>query len=390
MIKLTPMLSHTPPVHTRAALWWLALTLPVAALAADPLVLSSAQIEAAGIRTQKATPSTNAGSGLVLQGTVQLPSQASDVVSAPVAGVVQSVLVSPGQNVKAGTPVARLLSPQLVEWQREWLQAGTQLQLAQEKLKRDEQLYAEGIIAELRLIETRAQHRMAQVTLDEKRQALQLAGVSAAQMQQGTLNAGLALVAPAAGTVLELDAAPGQRLDAGMPVARLARSGRLAIELQASQEQLSQLKVGDALRIDGCKTPARLTAITPQVSTATQATVLRADFTSTENCLRVHQFVQAHPVGTAGASAGLSLPAEAVVQQAGRPHVFVRTTAGFVPTPVTLGPTGGRTVQVLSGLKPEADVVVQGTAALKGAWQGLGTEAAPAAPTTAPAAGKGK
>jgi len=373
-----------PPLHF-AAPRGAALGLLLAALqaaAADPspaLTMSPAQIQASGIRTEKAQAGASAEADLSLQGTVQLPSQASDLVSAPVAGVVQAVLVSPGQAVKAGEAVAQLLSPQLIEWQRDWLHADTQAQLAGERLRRDEQLFAEGIIAEQRLQESRAQQRMAQWALDERRQALQLAGVSAAQLRQRGLDANLTLRAAASGTVLAIDATPGQRLDAGMPVARLARSGRLSIELQASREQLALLHVGDPLRVEGCKTPARLSAITPEVSSATQAALLRAEFNGPENCLRLNQFVRLQAVARAprqgrGQDAALTLPAEALVQHEGQPHVFVRSATGFVPTPVTLAPGGNRRITVLGGLRPGDEVVVQGTAALKGLWQGLGSD----------------
>src|SRR5450830_145488 len=101
-----------PLRHTLAAGLALGLLAWAPAQAAELLKLSPAQAEAAHLRTQVAqTASTaNTGANLVLQGTVMLPSQATDLVSAPVGGVVQAVLVSPGQSVRAGTPVARLLS----------------------------------------------------------------------------------------------------------------------------------------------------------------------------------------------------------------------------------------------------------------------------------------
>src|SRR5450830_1122950 len=353
-----------PLRHTLAAGLALGLLAWAPAQAAELLKLSPAQAEAAHLRTQVAqTASTaNTGANLVLQGTVMLPSQATDLVSAPVGGVVQAVLVSPGQSVRAGTPVARLLSPQLVEWQRDWLQADTHAQLARERLQRDEQLFAEGIIAEQRL-----------------------AGVSAQQLKHPALDASLTLVAPASGTVLELSATPGQRLDAGMPVARLARAGLLSIEVQASQQQLGWLKVGDPLKVDGCKTPARLAAITPQVSSASQAALLRADFSGNENCLRVNQFVQLHAAATLPATGAISVPTAALVQHEGQPHVFVKRAQGYEPVAVRTGAAGGTQITVLSGLKAGDEVVVQGTAALKGLWQGLGLEGAPA---EAPAAAK--
>lgn len=354
----------------------------VAAQDASKLIPWSSKLDAgAGVSTAQAQPQATGAGAVVLQGTVVLPAQQSDVVSMPVAGVVQAVLVAPMQTVRAGQAVARIMSPELAQWQREWLLADTQARLAQSKAQRDEQMFAEGIVSEHRRNESRAQYEMASVAARERRQALRLAGVSEAALVQASRTAGLSpqltLVAPVAGTVLEQIAMPGQRLEAGSPVAHIARAGQLAIELQASREQAQALRVGDMLGVDGCKTPARITALSPQLSSATQGVQLRAELTAREDCLRINQFVQLRWQGsaTAAGTGAVSVPAGAVVQQGGHHYVFVRQPQGFRAVVVTIGTGGGSEVLVTSGLKAGDEVAVKGVAAIKGAWLGLGAEA---------------
>lgn len=342
----------------------------------------------AGVLTQVLTPEAAGAGGLVLQGTVVLPAQQSDVVSLPVAGVVQAVLVSPMQTVRAGQAVARIMSPELVAWQREWLHAETLAKQAAGKAQRDEQMFAEGIISEHRRNESRAQHEMAALSARERRQSLRLAGLSEAALAQAAASASLSpqltLVAPVAGTVLEQAVLPGQRLEAGSPVLQIARAGRLAIELQASAQQAQALRVGDSLQVNGCQKPVRIVAISNQLNAPTQGVQLRAEPAAHEACLRINQFVQARWLGTAGRTgdAALRVPAAAVVQHGGQNYVFVRVAQGFRAVPVKTGPVGGADMPVVSGLKAGDVVAVKGLAAIKGAWLGLGEEAA------APAAGK--
>lgn len=342
-----------------------------------PITWTTAQQQAAGVQTLVLKPQTAAAAqDMVLQGTVVLPPQAVQVVSATVAGVLQEVRVAPGQSLKAGQVVARLSSPQLLEWQREWLQADAQAQLAAAKRQRDEKLFAEGIIAGQRVQESRSQDQMAQWTLQERTQALRLAGAGA-DTRKVQLQPELLLPTPTAGTVLEVLASPGQRLEAGMPVLKLARGGLWSIELQATPEQARLLRVGDRLALPGCQAQARVVNVAAQVSADNQAVAVRADFNAQEACLRVNQFIQVRVKGgTAGGAAGkdsLWLPTTAVVQQAGQTHVFVRTPQGFVLQPVTLGAGSADQRPVLSGVAAGAEVVVKGTAALKGAVQGLGS-----------------
>ena len=345
-----------------------------------------------GVSTVLVQARSGAADGLALQGTVVLPAQQSDVVSMPVAGVVQAVLVAPLQSVRAGQPVARIMSPQLVEWQREWLLAEAQARLAHSKSQRDEQMFADGIVSEHRRNESRAQYEMAALAARERRQALRLAGLSEAALAQAAsssaLSPQLTLVAPVGGMVLEISVTPGQRLEAGSPVAMVGRSGRLAIELQASSLQARQLRVGDALAVEGCTVPARVSAISSQVSASTQSVQLRAELTRREDCLRINQFVQVHWQGAAGRTgdaATFSVPSAAVVQHGGQTYVFVRQPQGFRAAAVKTGIGGDLETPILSGLKAGDEVAVKGVVAIKGAWLGLGPEAAA---TPAPGTGK--
>ncbi len=354
-------------------------------VAAEPAALipwSARATADLGVRTLAVQAGRGGSDGLLLQGTALLPAQQSDLVSMPLAGVVQAVLVAPMQSVRAGQPVARIMSPELAQWQREWLLAETQARLARSKAERDEQLFADGIVSEHRRNESKAQAEMATLTAREHRQALRLAGVSEATLERAAagsaeaLSPQLTLVAPVAGTVLEQLAAPGQRLEPGTAVARIARGGSLVIELQASSQQAQLLRVGDPLVVEGCKTPARITALSPQLSSSTQGVQLRAELAKREDCLRINQFVSVRWQGDRqrGGSASFSVPAAAVVQQGGQQYVFVRQPQGFRATPVAVAPGGGQELLVTSGLKAGDEVAVQGVAAIKGVWLGLGTE----------------
>lgn len=330
---------------------------------APPLIAwSASQIQLAGVQTHIVGAGSNgaARDAVTFQGTVILPPQATMVVSAPLAGVVQDIGVGVGQSVRAGQTVARLMSSQLLEWQRDTRQAQSNAKLAQAKLQRDEQLAAEGLIAQVRLQETRNQYEIAQSIAAERRQAMQLAG-GVAESNQPLL----ALNAAVAGTVMEVLATPGQRVEMGMPVLRIARAGLLAVELQATLAQARTLRVGDSITLEGCRTPARLAAIAPSVNANNQSVVLRADFQSTEPCLRINQFVQAS-VKSSGNTANtvntvntVHVPASATVQRDGKAYAFVRKPQGFAPVAVE---------DVRSG----DAIAVQGIAALKGAWMGLG------------------
>jgi len=136
-----------------------ALLAPPGARAAEAqLKMSAAQLEALGVQTVVLEQRT-AGSIEGLPAQVVLPNRQVRVVSAPLPALVESVLVATQQPVAQGQLLARLHSPELADLQHTFLQAATQASLARANLERDESLYAEGIIAESRLLAARAPHR---------------------------------------------------------------------------------------------------------------------------------------------------------------------------------------------------------------------------------------
>jgi biotin carboxyl carrier protein len=242
-----------------------------------------------------------------LQGMAVLPPQAMATVSAPVAGFVQTVLVSPTDRLRAGQAVASLHSSQLMEWQRDYIQLDVQARQAQDRLQRSERLAAEGIVAESRVREDRYAHTQAQIAAQERRQALHLAGMGEAQLKalvdKPSVQANLSVSTPRAGTVLEVLARPGQRVDAGSPLITLARSGWLVLELQATVAQSQHIRAGAVVTVVGCTEvgqEGRVKGIAALMQGGNQAVMVHVSLPpSISTCLRANQAVEADVAATA-------------------------------------------------------------------------------------------
>jgi cobalt-zinc-cadmium efflux system membrane fusion protein len=356
--------------------------------------LSAQQIERSGISTEAASAAAGAAKGAVdgdhglhLSGTAIAPTSAITLVSTAVSGVIQSIHVNSLQQVKAATPVATLFSQPLMEMQREYLQLAIQSQLAQQKLERDNKLFAEGIIAQTRVQDSRGSALQASLAAKERYQSLRGAGMSAGELKKllssNTLVPMLTVNAGVNGTVLELNLNPGQRIEAGMPIARISKDGALWIEFQASHAQAQEIRIGDMLQLKGCGS-AKVIAISPQINASNQSTLIRAQQVANDGCVKLNQFVEANHVGSRIAAGSIGVPSAALVKSGADSYVFVRNAQGFAAVKVkTMDPmnsaVGGK-VWVRSAdasLKAGSAVATAGIVALKGAWIGLGPEAAP-------------
>lgn len=362
--------------------------------------ISAAERSRSGISTVAAVAASAEAAGhggandLALAGTVVAPPALLAVASAPYGGVVQQLHASSLQVVRQGAALLTLYSQQWLEVQRDYLQAATQASLAEARAQRDSSLHADGIIAAARLEESRSAAMLARLAADERAQALRAGGwdshAISALLRSRALTPELVLRAPRAGTLLELAAEPGARIEAGMPLARISRTGPLWIELQASRVQAERLRVGDMLLVQGCGS-ARIIAVGTAVSAANQSVPVRAEQQGSSDCLKLNAYVEARmaPSAKAGAAApaGVLVPAAALVRRGAETFVFVQNAAGFMATPVQAVQAGGDMVRLTGKVAAGDAVAVKGLVVLKGSWTGLGNEAAAAGAAPAASAG---
>jgi RND family efflux transporter MFP subunit len=348
----------------------LALAAPRPAHAGDRDVLlriDERQIRAAGI--ELARPEPEAGTAqAVLPGTVVVPPQQLLVVAAPAAGLIEAVLTAPNEAVRAGQPIARLRSTDLLEAQRTYLQALSAEQLARQRRERDEQMFRERIIAERRLLTTRADHDYARTTLQEREQMLALLGMSEADIRElrehRHMAAALTVSAPRDGVVLELRVNPGERVAASAPLFSVAQLHPLWINLQVPLQQARAIEPSTRVTVPGTTAQGEVIRLGRSVDQTTQSVVATVQVEAGTDSLRPGQVVNASVALQPNGTPQWRLPAGSVVRHAGLSWVFVRTPDGFIARPVTVIAEVPSATSVRAGLAPEDRVASRGILSL--------------------------
>ncbi|MFO1319383.1 MAG: efflux RND transporter periplasmic adaptor subunit [Burkholderiales bacterium] len=355
-----------------ASALWLITGAPVQA---QDIPLTAAQIRSLGITT--AAPEAQPASEAVgLAAEVIVPNNQLHVVSTPLPGLVESILVAVNEPVRRGQVLARMQSSALAEAQRAYLQAFTQEQLAQANLDRDSKLAQEGLIAESRLLSTKAGHVEAAALLAERRHALKLAGVdeaAIAKLQRGSaISSSVTLHSPASAVVVEQMAQAGQRLEAYTPIYKLAQLDPLWLEIQVPLARAAGVREGAPVRVPATESSGRIISVGKRVTPESQTIMLRALISQNASRLRPGQYVEAS-VGVAGGTAmQWRVPAGALVRAKDKLYVFERSTAGFRAVAIALVNEGGTSAVVTGNLRTGSAVAVGGVAALKARLMGLG------------------
>ena len=340
---------------------------------ASEFAVTPAQMQSLGITLLKIERPA-AIRGMAYPAKVVVPPSAEQVVSAPVDGVVDRLLVGSQQSVKAGQPLLRLASPEYGELQLKLMEAVGKARLSQKTFVRERQLFSEGIIPERRVQEAETAERSDAGRVRQAEAALRLAGADAATLkrigEEGQLDDGLVVRARAAGLVLAMEVKLGQRVKEADAMVHLANLSELWLDIQVpADRQGKALPRTGEIMVSGREVAAIPLSVGAMVSDS-QTVTLRARVIRGAEKLRPGEIVQAQVPFAGAADGGWALPLQAIARQDEQAYVFVRSVKGFVATPVTVLFSAGQSVQVSGSLRANQEIAASSVIALKAAWLG--------------------
>ena len=347
-------------------------------LAADLINMSALQQKNLGIKTVSLkVGSTAQAATQAYPAEVVVPVDQVRVVSTAHAGLINMLTVTTGQSVKRGQVLAQITSPELVTVQREFLQSQSQSRLAKQSLDRDAALFKEGIIAEKRLQASQSAYRETLALQNEQRQLLKLSGVSDSAIKNlqnaGRFQNGVTLTAPISGVVLDVMVAQGQRVDTSMPLIKIAQLNPLWVEVHVPLADIkkSNIQKGAIVQLKDLDASGKVIAMLPSMRSQDQTAIVRAAIQQGADNLFPSQMVDAM-IAPSESTSSFSVPSKALVNSKSQVVVFVQTSTGFEARAVKVLSAQNDTSAISGEFTGAEKIAISGTAALKGAWLGMG------------------
>jgi cobalt-zinc-cadmium efflux system membrane fusion protein len=293
----------------------------------------------------------------------------------PLAGRVLSISARPGDAVRAGQTLAVVSAPELGQTQAEARKAEQDRSLAQKNLARIQELHQAGVSPAKDL-----QSAQADLARSESELARTVARLGAYGAQAGTVNQQFALRSSLGGVVVERNLNPGQELRPEQPSERapfvVSDPTRLWFVLDVAEGDVGILKPGEPVTLrsqllgEGTAT-GRVTHVADSVDPQSRTVKVRGTVENKDRRLKAEMYVTAE-VRT-GAAPGMVVPAKAVYLRGDRNFVFIETAPGaFTRKAVTIGQAYDGVQVILSGIKPEDKVVVDGALLLQRILAGSG------------------
>ncbi len=285
-------------------------------------------------------------------------------VASPSAARVVRVLVKAGDEVKANQPLVELTSGDMSKARAEVQAADARLTLAKKTLERKEGLLKDRLIPERDVIEARA-------AVTEAEAARTVASGALKQFAGAEGGSGLMLRAPVAGTVIDRDVVVGQLADPSKTLFRIGDLSKLWLVAHVFERDAVRVQIGTTgtatfAALPGKTVEGKIVWIGREVEIASRTVPVRLEVPNTDGVLRPGMSASVSvPVGESGGQV-VAVPIAAVQRVADKWSVFVPRGPGqFEAKPVGRGRDLGGEVEILSGLTPGDEVVVDGAFLLK-------------------------
>ena len=304
-------------------------------------------------------------------GAVDFDNDQATSVLAPFGGPVSRLLVSPGDKVKAGDPLAEVDSPDFAAAISAYRKALSTAQTLRRVADMDKDLIQHNGVAQREEEQAQTDAANAEADRDAALQALVSLNVDPQAIKD--LQAGLpvsrpsgTIRSPIAGTVVEKLITPGELLTAGTtPCFTVADLSRVWVMTQVFGSDLAAIGVGDSAAVQaGIATndfAGTVDNISALVNPDTRAVLVRVVVENPGDFLKKQMYVRVR-IEARRESSGLLVPVSAILRDdVNLPFVYLAQADGsFARQHVTLGYRTGDQYDIPDGVKAGDQIVVDG------------------------------
>lgn len=288
-------------------------------------VLSDEQIKSIGIELGT-IEEKQLTAALKTNGVLKVPNQNKASVNSIYSGVIKSLLVQPGNQVRKGQTIATIANPEFIQVQSQYLSVNAKITFAELEVKRQKELNEgnAGALKNLQAAETEL--RSLRTLKSTLAQQIQLMGINPARLSNGKLISVLAVTSPINGVVSNVNVKMGSYVDVTTVVAEIVDNSQLHLDLFVYEKDLPKLQNNQTIHFNITNNPGK--------EYDAQIFSLGSSFEGESKAVSVHAMVKGDKTGLIdgmSVTAIVSLdkttvpavPNEAIVRVDGQDYIFV-------------------------------------------------------------------
>jgi membrane fusion protein, heavy metal efflux system len=260
-------------------------------------------------------------------GILTLPPQNKANISSLVSGTVKDVFVIEGDFVKKGKLLASLLSTQAIQMQEEYIKTKDNLGFLEQEYQRQKELLDQNVTSGKKYQQAEAAYKSEKGRMNSLRDQLVSIGLSPKQIGEGNTTTLVPVTAPIDGYVRKIDINIGTFVVAAKEMFEIVDLHHIHIDLQAFESDFAKIKIGQKVSVtlpnqaDG-SIEAIVFATGKAFENDSRSVTIHAEIKNNKNKtlvpgMYVNAFIET------GAQKVPSLPAEAVITNAGKQYIFL-------------------------------------------------------------------
>jgi membrane fusion protein, heavy metal efflux system len=306
---------------------------------------------------------------LRIPGRIQVDEQYESRAGASITGRISTLDVNLGDEVKAGQRLATIKSTELAQYQLNYIKASQQVQLQTKAVDRARQLLEADVISQAELQRREGELHAANAEVNAARDQLVVLGMAPGSISKlGLQNSGMStsqVNSKISGTVIARKARLGQVVAPAEELFVIADLSHVWAVAEIPEQQIAHIREGQSLNIevpalDDVELTGTLAFVGDIVNPATRTVMARANISNNKMLLKPDMLItillEAKPEKV------IAIPSTAIVRENNADHVFSQTLKSkqFKLLPVTLGRTYDDKREVLQGLQPGDQIVLDG------------------------------
>ncbi|HSF55466.1 MAG TPA: efflux RND transporter periplasmic adaptor subunit, partial [Algoriphagus sp.] len=194
-----------------------------------------------------------------VQGTVQVPVEGMQEISAYFGGYVSGLKLLEGQAVRKGETLFYLENPDFIRLQQDYLETNSQLAYLKAEFERQKTLYGEQISAQKNFLKAEADYQGALAKIGSLKKQLSLIHINTDQLTPETIKSKVPVISPTNGFVESVHVVPGQFLPASGKAVSLLNKEHLHIELILFEKDASRIHTKQKVEVSMPDSPGKST-----------------------------------------------------------------------------------------------------------------------------------
>lgn len=180
-------------------------------------------------------------------GKVDVPPQYIASVSTFYTGYVSGIKLLEGEYVRKGTILFMLQNPEFVDMQQAYLEAKEQLTYLQNEYERQKVLSIENIASQKNFLKAKSDFSVTNTRYNALQKKLELIGINTSKLSNSNLSASIAIVAPIAGYISEINVSQGQILSPNDVALKIVNTEHLHVEIMVFEQDIAKIKKGQKI-----------------------------------------------------------------------------------------------------------------------------------------------